>query len=255
MKITKMIALFTLVLSTSVLSLTAKAEVRDEITKTFTVSERTEFRLDNVNGDVEIKAWDNNKIKVEAVITAKNQDARDRITIEMTENDRGVSVETHYKKSSGWGNNHSGTVEYTVMVPRQTRLSSIDLVNGSLNIEGVQGEMNLDLVNGSIVANGLTSDSEINSVNGSIEVTYQSLSANLKDISIDTVNGRIELSLPDSINADVDIETMNGSIRNDFGLSVDKNMFSGRNLHGTIGSGDVRISIESVNGGVKLRKN
>jgi hypothetical protein len=156
MKITKMIALFTLVLSTSVLSLTAKAEIRDEITKTFTVSERTEFRLDNVNGDVEIKAWDNNKIKVKAVITAKNQDARDRITIEMTENDRGVSVETHYKKSSGWGNNHSGTVEYTVMVPRQTRLSSIDLVNGSLDIEGVQGEMNLDLVNGSIVYIGLT---------------------------------------------------------------------------------------------------
>lgn len=255
MKTIKMIALFTLALSTSALSLVVKAEIRDEITKTFNVGERTEFRLDNVNGDVDIKAWDNNKIKVKAVITAKNQDARDRITIEMNENDRGVSVETQYKKSSGWGNNHSGSVEYTVMVPRQTRLSAIDLVNGSLNIEGVQGEMNIDLVNGSIIANGLANDSEINSVNGSIDVTYQSLSELLRDISIDTVNGRIELNLPKSINADVDIETMNGSIRNDFGLSVDKNMFSGRNLHGTIGSGDVRISIESVNGGVKLLKN
>lgn len=255
MKRINMFALLALALSTSVLSISVKAEIRDEITKTFNVSEPTEFRLDNVNGDVDIKAWDNNKIKVKAVITAKNQNARDRITIEMNENDRGVSVETHYKKSSGWGNNHSGSVEYTVMVPRHTRLSSIDLVNGSLSVEGVQGEMNIDLVNGSIVASGLTRDSEINSVNGSIEVTYESVAKNLRDISIDTVNGRIELNLPESINADVDIETMNGSIRNDFGLSVDKGMFTGKSLHGTIGSGDVRISIESVNGGVKLRKN
>lgn len=255
MKTIKMFALLTFVASTLMLSSAAKAEIRDEITKTFNVSESTEFRLENVNGDVDIKAWNSNTIEVKAVITAKNQTARDRINVVMNENDRGVSVETQYKKSSSWGGNHSGTVEYTVMVPSQTRLSSIDLVNGSLNVEGVKGEMKIDLVNGSIVANGLTRDSEINSVNGSIEVTYQSLSESLKDISIDTVNGRIELNLPESINADVDIETMNGSIRNDFGLSVDKGMFTGKNLHGTIGSGDVRINIESVNGGVKLRKN
>lgn len=254
MKTIKLLVMFTLALSTSALSLAAKAEIRDEIVKTFQVGETTEFRLENVNGDVDIKAWDYNKIQIKAVITAKNQEARDRITVEMSDNDRGVTVETQYKKSSSWGSNHTGSVEYTIMVPPQTRLSSIDLVNGSLNIEGVQGKMNIDLVNGDIVAEGLISDSEINSVNGSIKVTYKSLSENLRDISIDTVNGRIELNLPESINADVDIETMNGSIRNDFGLSVDKNMFSGRNLHGTIGSGDVRINIESVNGGVKLRK-
>ncbi|MCO4799575.1 MAG: DUF4097 family beta strand repeat protein [Colwelliaceae bacterium] len=250
MKTLKMIVMCTLVLSISV-----QAKIRDEITKTFDVSKRAEFRLENVNGEVDIKAWDKNEIKVTAIITAKNQDARDRITVDMDENGRGVSVETHYKKSSGWRNNHSGSVDYTVMVPSQTRLSSIDLVNGSLTVEGVKGEMNIDLVNGSIFAEGLTSDSEINSVNGSIEVSYQSLSEDLRDISIDTVNGRIELRLPETISADVDIETMHGSIRNDFGLSVDKNMFSGRDLHGTIGSGDVRISIESVNGGVKLLKN
>ena len=255
MKLLNMVSVVGFVITTSLVSFTANAEVRDEITKIFNVGEPAEFRLDNVNGDVEITAWDKNTIKVKAVIKAKNQAARDRITIEMNENDRGVSVETHYKKSSGWGNNHSGSVEYSVMVPRYTRLSSLDLVNGSLNIEGVEGEMNIDLVNGSVEAEGLTKDSEINSVNGSIVVTYQSISTDLRDISIDTVNGRIELNLPESINADVEIDTMNGSIRNDFGLSVNKNMFSGKNLHGTIGSGDIRISIESVNGGVKLRKN
>jgi len=235
-------------------AVSAQADVRDEIVKSFSVGDRTEFRLDNVNGDVDIKAWDKNEIKVTALIIANNQEDRDRIQVEMDENGRGVSVETHYKKSSSWGRNNSGSVEYTVMVPAHARLSSIDLVNGSLSVEGVRGEVDLDLVNGSIVAEGLASDCEINSVNGSIDVSYQSIADGLKDISIDTVNGRVELTLPEQVNADVDIETMHGSIRNDFGLSANKNMFSGRNLRGTIGSGDVNISIESVNGGVRLLK-
>ncbi|MEW6992342.1 DUF4097 domain-containing protein [Colwelliaceae bacterium 6441] len=250
MKTINLIAICSLVLSISV-----QAEVKDKITKTFSVDEHAEFRLNSVNGEVDIKAWDQNEIKVIAVITAKNQEARDRITVEIDKNGRGVSVETHYRKSSTWGNNHGGSVDYSIMVPNATRLASIDLVNGSLKVDGVTGEMNIDLVNGSIWANGLSANSEISSVNGGIEVSYQSIANDLNDISIETVNGQIELVLPETINAEVDIETMHGSIRNDFGLSVDKNMFSGKSLHGTIGSGDVRVSIESVNGGIKLKKN
>lgn len=238
-----------------VISASANADVQNEIVKTFSVGEQAELRLENVNGEVDIKGWSKNEIKVTAVIMAKNQEALDRISVDMDKNARGVSVETHYKHNNGWGKNNSGSVDYTVMVPNQARLSSIELVNGSLTVDGVAGEMDINLVNGSIVASGLTSDSEINSVNGSIDVTYQSISKDLRDISIDTVNGRIELNLPDDISADVDIETMHGSIKNDFGLSANKNMFAGKNLNGTIGSGDVKISIESVNGGVRLRKN
>lgn len=237
------------------LSMSVQAKITDEVKKTFSVGDKTELRLENVNGEVDISSWNKNEIQVIAVITAKSQKARDRITIEMDKNGRGVSVETHYEKSSNWGSNHSGSVDYTVKVPVNARLASIDLVNGSLSVEGVKGEVNLDVVNGSVQATGLASDSEINSVNGSIEVSYQEISSDLRDISIDTVNGRIELHLPEEISADVDVETMHGSIKNDFGLSANKNMFSGRNLNGTIGRGDVRISIESVNGSVKIRKN
>lgn len=237
-----------------VTSLSAQADIKDEVAKSFDVTANAEFRLENVNGEVEITGWDKNEIKVVATISARNQNDRDRITIEMDKNGRGVSVETHYKKERSWGNNHSGKVDYRVMVPNQASLSSIDLVNGSITINNVKGEMKVDLVNGSVVAIGLASDSEINSVNGSIKVSYQSVDK-LDEISLDTVNGSIKLTVPETISADVDIETMHGSIRNEFGLSADKNMFAGKNLHGTIGSGDVRISIESVNGGVKLLKN
>ena len=47
----------------------------------------------------------------------------------------------------------------------------------------------------------------------------------------------------------------NSTKKNDFGLKAEKNMFVGRSLQGDIGSGDVSISIESVNGSVKILKN
>lgn len=231
------------------------ADVVDEIEKSFDVSSDAKFKLENINGKVNITAWNKDVIQVNAVVTAKNQDDRDRIHIDMDQNNQGVHVETRYDKGGSWGNHSSGKVEYTINVPVDAELSAIDLVNGSLVIEGVKGEIKAELVNGSIKASGLTSSSEINSVNGSIKVYYQDVSRDLKNIQLETVNGSIKLYLPEDINASVDVDTMHGSIKNDFGLHADKNMFVGRSLSGDIGSGDVRISMESVNGSIKILKN
>ena len=136
----------------------------------------------------------------------------------------------------------------------ETNLSEIELVNGSLIIENVSGEIKAQVVNGSIKATGLTKNSEISSVNGSIKVYYQSASAELKDINIETVNGSIKLYLPSDINANLDIETMHGSIKTEFGISSQDNTFTGHSLRGDIGSGDIDINMESVNGSIKVLK-
>ena len=140
------------------------------------------------------------------------------------------------------------------MVPVNAELSAIDLVNGSLIIDGVQGDIKAELVNGSIEAMKLAGDSDLSSVNGSIKVTYQDTVTELENIDLETVNGSIKLYLPDGINASVDVDTMHGSIKNDFGLRANKNTFVGRSLRGDIGSGDVKITMESVNGSVKILK-
>ncbi|MCJ8320058.1 MAG: DUF4097 family beta strand repeat-containing protein [Colwellia sp.] len=241
----------------AVLTLSTQAEVIDKIEKSFNVDESSQFSLENINGAVEIIGWDQQVIQVKATIKADNQDDRDRISIDMQQNSRGVIVETRYKKESSWGfnNNQSGNVTYEVMVPMDVNLSSIELVNGSLIIENVHGEVNVELVNGSVKAMGLMSNSDIASVNGSIKVQYESKASDIKQIKIQTVNGSIKLVLPENISASVDAETMHGSIKNDFGLSNDEESFMGKSLQGDIGSGDARVSLESVNGSIKILSN
>lgn len=237
----------------TLLSLSAYADVTDEIEKSFDVNENASFRLDNVNGSVQISSWDRAEIRVVANITADNQDDRENIVVDMQQTSVGVAVKTRYKEREKWGqNSNSGKVEYTVTVPSGISLSAIDLVNGSLKIDGVKGEVNAELVNGSIKAHGLASNSEFSSVNGSIKITYDEFAKELDRIDVETVNGSIKVSVPKSLSATVNAETMHGSIKTDFGLVAEKNMFTGRHLSGDVGNGDIKITMESVNGSVKL---
>ncbi|MGB1262378.1 MAG: DUF4097 family beta strand repeat-containing protein [Cognaticolwellia sp.] len=237
----------------AMLSFSGHAEVIDEIEKTFDVETNTTFSLDNVNGSVEISGWDQPTIRVIATIIADSQEDRDNIALDMHQSALGVKVKTRYKEQGRWRhNNNSGKVEYRVSVPKSTALSAIELVNGSLKIAHVTGEVNAQLVNGSIKAKGLAANGEFSSVNGSIKVSYSEQAKALERIDLETVNGSIKLSMPKSLSARVEAETMHGSIKTDFGLVAEKNLFSGRHLSGEFAGGDVRVTMESVNGSIKL---
>jgi DUF4097 and DUF4098 domain-containing protein YvlB len=231
------------------------ADVTDTVKKSFDVSSNSQFSLENINGEVEIISWEEQVIKVEATIRAESQSEFDRVEVKMRQSGEKVSVETDYEESALWKNHHSAQVTYKVWLPKDTNLSEIELVNGGLTIENIEGEVNAQVVNGSIKATGLTSNSEISSVNGSIKAYYQSANTDLKNINIETVNGSIKLYLPSNIDANLDIETMHGSIKTEFGISSQENTFTGNSLRGDIGSGDVEIDMESVNGSIKVFKN
>lgn len=244
------------ILCTSLIGFTAYADVTDKVVKSFNVEENAEFRIENINGEIDISGWSKNEIEVTATITADSQEDRDNIKINFTESGRGVAVETKYGSSSFFkkNNNNSGKVTYVVKVPSSGSLKDVELVNGSLSVEGVSGQIKADVVNGSVSIDGITANSEIASVNGSIKVKYGTAASKLEDINLSTVNGSIKLYVPADINANIDVETMHGSIKNDFGLEVEKSGFIGKSLNGDIGSGDIKVSIESVNGSVKVLK-
>jgi len=240
----------------SSISLSAFADINETIENSFIVEDNSTFSLSNINGSVDIVSWNENNIKVVATIEADNQEDRDRIKVNMNQSGKRVSVMTEYEKSHRNNRHSSGEVSYKVWVPAKTNLEDIELVNGSLTIEDVHGEVEAQLVNGSIKATGLQKDSELSSVNGSIKAYYQSFDSSMvDDVEIETVNGSIKLYLPDDANAKLDIDTMHGSIKTDFGLRAEKNSFVGKNLKGNIGQGGAKISLESVNGSIKVLSN
>jgi len=235
-------------------SLQVSAQVNEEIEKNFPVTSKIDFSLNNINGAVTINSWAENNIKVLVNISAKTQESRDDVIINMIHKNQKVTVSSDYKERGYNQNKQGAKVDYQIWLPADSNLSDIELINGNLIIRDISGKVEAQVVNGTIKASALSGDSRISSVNGNVDVLYSLNAMNVNSIDIETVNGSIKLYLPEYINAAITADTMHGSINTDFGLEAKKNSFFGRNLRGNIGSGGKLINLDSVNGSIKVLK-
>jgi DUF4097 and DUF4098 domain-containing protein YvlB len=230
------------------IAIPAHAEVTQEFHKTVPLSADGRVSLSNINGDVEITGWNKNEVQIDAVKTARDQQRLDEARIDVNSSSSSVKIETHYP--SHLFNNNPASVHYTLHVPQNARLDKIDLVNGALDVQRVSGEVNADLVNGKLRASDLAGTADLATVNGSVEANYTSLN-NVREIKLKSVNGAVNLLLPQSPNADVSASTVNGAISTDFPLTV-KGHWVGKNMSGTLGSGGVHIELDNVNGSIHV---
>jgi len=233
---------------TVALSASAAAEVTEEFHRTVPISANGRVSLSNINGGVTITGWERNEVQIDAVKKARDQQRLDEAKIEVEASSDSVHIRTRYPE--GHTNNNPATVTYELRVPRNARLDSINLVNGSLTISQFGGDLRAELVNGSSTIHDLAGRTEISSVNGSVKAYYASL-ANVKEIRLKSVNGSVKLGLPPSPNADVSVSTVNGGISTDFPLTV-QGKFVGHHIDGKLGNGGTRIEISNVNGTVHI---
>ena len=165
-----------------------------------------------------------------------------------------VVVETELGSSGGWfSRGSSGEVRYQVVVPASSVLESVETVNGGISISGVFGNVVAESVNGGLDVSDLTGDVDLSTVNGSISAEFARLQDH-QSVKAETVNGRIRVRLPANASVSVNADTMSGRVNaGDFDLEADGG-FIGNELNGKIGNGDARMSLETVNGSIKIEK-
>ena len=233
------------------------AAVKETEEMTFDVAPGARISLENINGDIKINRGSDGEVRLVAYKKAGKQEYLDELKV-ITDADRNyVRIETRHPKSEGgwfkWGNDSSGSVAYELEVPEDVDLDSITTVNGDVEISGVSGLVKAETVNGSLTVSGLVGDVNLETVNGSVKAEFNRLGEGQR-VTADAVNGKILLLVPSDTSARVTAETVNGSINaDDFGLEPEKG-FVGRDLSGEIGGGDARISLDTVNGSIRISK-
>lgn len=233
-------------------------ELTEEFHQTYPLAATGRVSVANINGDVHISAWDRNEVKVDAVKRAYSPQRLSEVTIEVTNTADSVMIKTKYPERNvnfdlRSRENNSASVEYTLTIPRGARLDGAELVNGSLDIEGVQGDVHASLVNGQVKAGGLGGEVKLSTVNGSIEANVARLDE-AKGVTLNSVNGSILLMVPSGASAQVKASTLHGAITNDFGLTVNDGQYVGHDLSGQIGSGGPRIRLNNVNGSIAIKR-
>lgn len=220
---------------------------RDEFHKTYPVSPNVQVSLNNINGSVQITAWDRNELQLDAVKTADSQEKLQEAEIRVDASQNSIRIETHYPERT---NNNPASVEYQLHVPRAARLDKIDLVNGKLDIDGVRGEIRGASVNGNITAHGLSSDADLSTVNGAVSGELLDM-ASAHHVKLSSVNGHVEIAMPKDANAHLSANTVCGHIDSDLSLPIHKG-WVGSDLDTTLGSGATRIELSNVNGSIKI---
>jgi DUF4097 and DUF4098 domain-containing protein YvlB len=227
----------------------------EEFHQTYALTSDGRVELDNINGAVHISTWDQNEVKVDAVKYADSKERLEQARIDIDSGKDHLSIRTKYPDHDltfNWGShNNPASVEYTLTVPRTARLDEIKLINGSLDVTGVTGEVHASCINGRLEAHNLSGRADLSTINGHLDAKFDQLRGS--SLELKSVNGSVELTIPSDSKAEIEASTVSGGIDNDFGLHVNHHSFVGHDLRGELGNGGPRIKLSNVNGRIEIR--
>lgn len=235
----------------------ARLDETEKFEQTYPLNANGRVSISNVNGSIAIETWDRNEVKLSYVKTADTKENLDDVQVVINARPDYFRIETefeavNYRISKSY---KRLDVEYRLTVPRGAVLNEIETVNGSVSVMNAENSTKASAVNGEVRATNLRGTANLSTVNGTVVADFDQLQSGSK-ISLNTVNGTVNLTIPSDASATIKADTVNGKITNSFGLPVRKGEYVGSDLYGKVGSGDVQIRLNSVNGGLSInRKN
>jgi hypothetical protein len=220
---------------------------REEINQSYEVGKRPSLSLSNLNGPARIEGWDGASIEVVAVkTTGGSRDRLDDVRIKFDMSDDHLRIDVEYEDSEDF-HDDGVSVEFRIRVPRATEIERVKLVNGSLDIAGIEGNIEGSSVNGDVTGAGLPGAVQLSTVNGDVSLK----GAGKESIRLKSVNGSVQLVLPRKANAKLSASTVHGDIR---GRIASTSSYAGNSMDAVLGSGGPRIELGTVNGDIEIRE-
>lgn len=258
---------FSAILTVLLLGLVLQARA-DEWTRTYQVNSVPDLKISTSDAGVDIRTWDKDSIEVR-VITENvkiNQEDGLRVTDHQSGNEVTIEVrEPHGFFHFGIGRKRE---QVLVNVPRKANLH-IQTGDGHISASGVTGNLDLHAGDGHIEANGVSGNLRGQAGDGRIQVNgrFDQLDLTTGDGSIEatvlpgshigtswtlhTGDGHLNVRLPVSFAANLDIHTGDGHIT--LGLPVTVSGRTGSNtIRGTLNGGGGLLTLRSGDGSIHL---
>ena len=261
-----------------------------QIDSTVPVERGQRLEVDLFAGDVDVKTWAKNAVRVVA-----EPDNRGRVEIERsatalsvrTTGRRGPPSSTDIELTvPAWmaldisgvytditivgarGSITAETVQGDVSAEGGEGLVSVKSVQGGVSVTGAKGRIEANSVNADVEVHRSTGEISTETVNGSIELvgsdatalTATSVNGDLSydgpvhpggRYSLSTHNGDITLAMAEGASAAVSVSTFNGEFESDFPVTLTETR-KGKRFNFTIGSGSAQITLESFQGTISL---
>lgn len=194
----------------------APAAAQQTINKRASVASDVTIEVSNVQGSVEITAWDKDEVE----LVAELESSKDQLEFEATP--RRVSIEVD-RPQSRYGRDQEDA-HLTLRVPRGARLD-VDTVSADIAVTGVRGQQTLQSVSGvvgtqafdaPVSASAVSGDVTITGNGGKAPVTTENVSGTSTvtgvrgDFQGEVVSGEIQATIAAAAN--VDVNSVSGDI-------------------------------------------
>lgn len=229
-----------------------------------------------LTGGITIKGYEGKEVVIEARSRGDRGDRRSR-SEENTAGMRrlqnpftGLTAEEENNVISVGVSALSRAVDLTIQVPVRTSLKLSSVNDGNIKVERVQGEIEVNNTNGGIVLSGISGSVVAHALNGNIVVTLDEATAN-KAMSFSSMNGKIDVTLPAGIKANLSLRSDNGEIYSDFEIKMDYGASRpvvedsrgkggtfrvrvDKTMRGSINGGGPEFQFKNFNGNIYIRK-
>ena len=240
----------------------ASGKATDTWTRTYKVAADGRFELINVNGRITAEPATGDEVVVEGRRTAKarsDEAAKELLAkLEIREEVSGatVRVESRPPRLQGFS---SHEVEWIIKVPKGL---TVDLrtVNGGVRVNNLNGAVYAKTTNGGVKGVGIVPTTfEATSVNGGVELELAAPLDSTDVVELETVNGGVELAMPSESKATIAARCVNGGVRVDEALRIDREEITHeferkRRLNGTMNGGGAKVNVSTTNGGIRINR-
>lgn len=266
----------------------AKYVEREE--KRFTTTGKPDVRLSTFDGSIEIRPWDRAEVQVIVEKRASTKEAAADIDVRSEQNGNQVTIEVKAPKTSGFHFNTMRSARLIVSLPATSDIlarsgdGSIDIGgvggrlelrsgdgsirgrdlngnvtvhtgDGSIRLDGVHGALNVDTGDGSIVVAGQLTSVRARSGDGSVSIRAQSGSTPSGDWDITTGDGSVTVELPEGFGAELDAHSGDGRVRTEnLTLSNVTGTMDRNSLRGRVGAGGPKLRVRTGDGSITLKR-
>ena len=213
------------------------------------------LRVTLFNGGMEIHGYDGKEVILDPAASGsgKHKEKQERKGTRIIDIANGYSVSEDSNVITIHGSS-GGSPRLNLRVPFQTNLEIKCTNCGETQVSDVAGDIDVNVTNGAIRLTNASGAISAHSLNSRVFASFDKPPQ--KPVSLSTLNGGLEVTLPGNTKANLNLKTSNGKIYSDFDVRLAGGtlMQPGKGLGGTINGGGVEMRLTSFNGSIYLRK-
>jgi DUF4097 and DUF4098 domain-containing protein YvlB len=211
------------------------------ITKTAAVAPDATIEVSNVQGSVEVSAWDKNEVD----LVAELESPKDELDFEASERYVRIEVDRPHGK---YGHEDEDDANLTLHVPKNAHLV-VDTVSAGITVKGVRGEQKLQSVSGEVETQAFDAAVTATAVSGEVTVSGNGGKA---EVSTENVSGTTTVG---GVRGNFHGEVVSGELRATIAAAerIELNSVSGDIDVNAELTPTSRVDMESVSGTLTLR--